>query len=191
MYGDKNGPSKWTDEIDDLVRSNWVIGISATDCASIIYARFGVMFTRNAIIGRVQRKGYQTPTAKGYPGPRKDPNKPKTEKIKYIRRTIISKFGLPVIGLPVATVKQDKPMKSDRNTPKSRNLTLFDLPPHGCRYPTSPDDAATHLFCGAPQKEGLPYCSHHAGICYRATPRQMESKGPVLIACNAGDGAGI
>ncbi len=184
MYGDKNGPSKWTDEIDALMCENWQSGVSATDCAQMIYAKFGVMFSRSAIMGRANRKGYKTsapPYRHGPPGEKK-PRAPKKAP------KLLINLPPPLNLAPIAPIKQ-KPEHED--VPKSRKMTLLELPPRGCRYPTSPDDAQTHLFCGAPQKEGLVYCSHHAGICYRATPRQMESKGPVLIAGNAGLGAGL
>lgn len=172
MFNSKIG-SKWTDEIDEAMRVNWIAGTSATDCVAIIYARFGVMFTRNAIIGHARDKGYKTPTLGGYPGPPKDPNKPKPE-TKYLRRRkIAQQFGVPIPLLKPAF----KPMNIPKDAPKSLNVTLLKLPPRCCRYPTSPDDAETHLFCGHPQQEGIPYCRHHARIAYRATARQVENDG--------------
>jgi hypothetical protein len=50
--------SAWTDEIEDAVRNLWISGKSATETAQIILARFGVKFSRSAIIGKVHRKSW-------------------------------------------------------------------------------------------------------------------------------------
>lgn len=180
MHGEK----KWTDEIDNVVRNAWAVGTSAIDCASIIYARFGVIFTRNAIIGKVHRKGYRTSAPPHRHGP---PGIVKTRmpKKKEPRVSLRVQYGEP-------RMKPDTRLRSRPDAPtKSRDLTLLELPPRCCLYATSPDDAATHLFCGAPQEEGSVYCSHHTRIAYRSTPRLMENNGPVLVARYAGWGAGL
>lgn len=59
----------------------------------------------------------------------------------------------------------------------SRNVPLLELGPHDCRYPTSPDSATSHLFCGHPQAEGYPYCGTHSQLAYRrcSSPMQEEA----------------
>ncbi len=179
MYGKKTGSSKWTDEIDTLMCRNWIAGVSATDCAAMIYEKFGVMFTRNAIIGRAKRKGYRTSALANYPCRPSDPNKRKVAPKKRVKR--------PKSNLQSDAISRHSKALADfrkrqeiiyNDAPKSRNMTLLELPPRGCHYATSPDEATTHLFCGAPQNEG-PYCMYHARICYRATARQIENDGAV------------
>lgn len=173
MYAAPVGPSKWTDEIDELMRANWMTGISATNCAKLIHARFGVEFTRMAIIGRATRRGYQT-TGSNRLGRPRDPNKLYPVKRKKPRRTIAPRLGAPRIAIEPA------PPAQPHNKPTaSRNMTLLELGPHDCRYPTSPDDATSHLFCGATQHGDGPYCFSHAQVCYRATQRMMENPAQV------------
>lgn len=45
------------------------------------------------------------------------------------------------------------------------NLTLDQLEPDSCRYPTQ--DSPMFLFCGQPSLASKPYCKTHAAICYR------------------------
>lgn len=159
------GPSPWTPEVDELMRVNWTVGISATECSRIIYAKFGVMFTRVAIIGRATRRGYKT-TGSNRLGRPRDPNKiyPDSRK-KRPRRTIAPRFGAPRAAMERAPPPQPhKPIES-------RNMTLLELGQHDCRYPTSPDNVTSHLFCGAPQAEGSSYCAHHAALVLRGPPR--------------------
>ncbi len=57
-----------------------------------------------------------------------------------------------------------------------RALTLLELGPKDCRYPVSPHDAATHLFCGEPARPGSAYCERCAGVMYVAQKPQVKAK---------------
>lgn len=155
--GENGDGSKWTVDIDEMLRVNWMAGESSRRCARFIFDNFGVQFTKSAIIGRADRKEYQRPPKRrqDYPKDRKKP-----AKVRRVR----SAGWRPYIALATAL-----PPTRDAD---GAGLTLFELGPHDCRYAISPDDATSHLFCGQP---GFPYCLHHARLCYRATPRMTQN----------------
>ena len=55
-----------------------------------------------------------------------------------------------------------RPPKRQRK-PLVRLITICDLEPHHCRWPTSGPPWA---FCGEPKAEGRPYCVDHTRIAY-------------------------
>lgn len=73
---------------------------------------------------------------------------------------------------------------------ESRNMTLLELGPHDCRYPTSPDDTTSHLFCGAEQVDGSSYCAHHDAVCCRPVRTWNPNPRGVTSQRSIGVGAG-
>jgi hypothetical protein len=44
-----------------------------------------------------------------------------------------------------------------------------------CRFPVTPDEAPSHLFCAEPvEREGVVYCAEHAAICYDRRPAEKR-----------------
>lgn len=74
------------------------------------------------------------------------------------------------LGIKRAKPVVDGRRSADRATPRPSaeiyrmaeglNLTLVDLAPHGCRWPTG-HDGEEHLFCGLGAVESRSYCAAH------------------------------
>lgn len=44
-----------------------------------------------------------------------------------------------------------------------------------CRFPVTPDEAPSHLFCAEPvEREGVVYCAEHAARCYDRRPAEIR-----------------
>jgi hypothetical protein len=44
-----------------------------------------------------------------------------------------------------------------------------------CRFPVTPDEVPSHLFCAEPvEREGVVYCAEHAAICYDRRPASVR-----------------
>ena len=146
--------SPWTDAIDETARVNWTAGVSASNCVSLIYQQHGIMLGRNAVIGRAHRQGWKTPT------------KPMERSGAVAVRKARSSRNYKELAQRPKLPKDTRPRIPD--TTESRNMTLLELGPTDCRYPTTPDDVTSHLFCGAEQEPGSPYCAHHTMLCGRS-----------------------
>jgi GcrA cell cycle regulator len=51
--------------------------------------------------------------------------------------------------------------------PSPQRLTLEHLGRDQCKWPGAVQQDGQWTFCGAPQHDGYPYCTHHARIAYR------------------------
>lgn len=182
--------SPWTEEVNDASKHLWEMGISAADVAANISARHHRPITRNAVIGRAHRKKWVTPnTQEGDPGLRK----PRGTKPPPREKRPNGVDGGLMVKLQAA--HKLKFPKDDRRPTitepiESRNMTLLELGPHDCRYPTSPDDATSHLFCGAEQVDGSSYCAHHDAVCCRPVRTWNPNPRGVTSQRSIGVGAG-
>lgn len=128
----------WTDEKIAQLKSLWSTHLSNRE----IYRALGA--TKGMVLGKADRLELVRP-------PKTRP--PIRQRVPVIRRTSYSKPENPS-GRPTLT------------PPISAGLRLVDLENDQCRFPTSPDDATEHLFCGA-VKAGRSYCSYHRQVAYR------------------------
>lgn len=67
-------------------------------------------------------------------------------------------------------LRDPRPLREEfwKPLPSSQPVSLEDANHRHCRWPVSEDN---HTCCGAPAKEGKPYCDTHCEIAYRpATP---------------------
>ncbi len=176
-------PSIWTPPVDNTVQTAWALGIYASDIAALVLKEHGIHVTRNAIIGRAGRKKWVTPNK---PVPIADTYKREARAAQRVRLKTGDARPNGVDGGLVARVqKAPRPPRFPKdNRPRptitdntGRLMTLLELEPNQCRYPTSPDDATSHLFCGAPQEDG-PYCGQHASICTRKAGGTYGHKSP-------------
>lgn len=52
---------------------------------------------------------------------------------------------------------------------------IYSLRRGQCRFPVTPDEAPSHLFCAEPvEAEGIVYCAEHAAICYDRRPPEKR-----------------
>ena len=146
--------SPWTEEIVEALREKWSYGKSCTVISRELNSQFGTKFTRNAVIGKVDRInlpkrvsviralfGRAQGTRK-----RHEPKPPKSPKVK----------------LP--TFYQARAL-ADQEIPQAQRKTFFELGAHDCRFPVGEPGSADFFFCGGQAEDSQPYCTGH---CVRA-----------------------
>lgn len=137
----------WTDDRVALLTKLWGEGKTAAEIAATLG---GV--TRNAVIGKAHRLKLS-----GRVSPIQQNKKPK---------------------VPANT--QSKPERKPRtkavDIPKGQGLSLAELKPCQCRWPSGDPKDDDFGFCGGQIVPGLPYCAEHAKIAYQAATRNKILK---------------
>lgn len=171
--------------------TNWNAWSAAEDAklrelaeSGLPYSEIAVMIGRgrNSCIGRAHRLGIISTWTK--------PAKSVTPSaVKQRAKAIIKLFPPRPRPVPaakaapaaVAAPTQDNrpvplyPQPEASTTPFGKPLTLMQLEPHHCRFPSG-ERNGQHMFCCAEKLPGKPYCSDHAALCYRETERQSLSR---------------
>ena len=132
-------PSPWTDALMETLRQLWSAGVSA----SLIARELGHGITRNAVLGKAMREGLGAHklARMGKPGPKRQRKRRK-----------------PVIRVVnVATVLPDEPPKA----PEMRQLQIYELANHHCRWPVGDPQNGDFFFCAADRHDGAVYCPWH------------------------------
>ena len=129
----------WTEERETQLRELRDRGYSSSQIA----AELGGV-TRNAVIGAAHRMGLRST---------KRVAAPKAVRKPRVRSTQFRKPVMKTEPLPMMDRQSDAP------------VTLFDLEPHHCRWPSG--DAAPYTFCGGTKLDGSSYCGHHHRVAYR------------------------
>ena len=144
----------WAPEHCDMLRECVAKGMSHSEAADAINARFDTAYSRNATIGRAKRMGLVVPgRPKKLPGLSRQLNAPRLRKVR--EPAAESKPSTPVSDRP-DRVK----LRCIQIMP--RHLRLTELEAGDCRYPYGGDaDGEAISFCGHPQREGSSYCIGH------------------------------
>lgn len=132
----------WTDERVALLKKLWGEGKTAAEIATTLG---GV--TRNAVIGKAHRLKLSNRMS-----PIQPTKKPKTP----------ANTSTP----PAPPLKKLRPKAAD--VPKGQGLSLMDLKPNMCRWPSGDPRDDDFGFCGGRCATGLPYCDEHAKVAYQA-----------------------
>lgn len=144
----------WAPEHCDALRECLAKGMSHSEAADAINARFYTAYSRNATIGRAKRMGLAA-----------------LDQPKRLPRSSQPLDGprLRTIGEPAAGSKPPPPISEPPDRVKlrciqivPRHLALTDLEAGDCRYPYGGDDDGEAItFCGHPRCEGSSYCTGH------------------------------
>lgn len=145
----------WAPEHSEALRELVIRGVSYSEIARAINARFGTAYSRNAAISRARRMGFGGPAQlEDAPEPPPTPGLPPLRKIRQGRQ---SEFIWP---LPV--FKQAENVRLRRVEIEPRYLCLVELERGDCRYPYGGDEPGnTITFCGHPRRKGSSYCTPH------------------------------
>jgi GcrA cell cycle regulator len=130
--------------------------------ASEIAAETGLV-SRSAVISKMHQLGI----------PQGDkPPRPKKVTEASAPKPVINEprqYVWPEISRPIETEPEPEPEPPVTRAPET-GVTLLDLKPSSCRFALGERMARVEFFCGDPVKPGLPYCAHHAAMCYTAPP---------------------
>jgi GcrA cell cycle regulator len=168
--------SSWAEEHSQALREYLGRGLSFSEIANAINARFNTAYSRNATIGRARRLGLSGPE-------RPDrPVRPKRQQPNPARQ---KKMRAPVLAEP-----RPKPGVLERAAALQlrcvgiapRHLSLLELENGDCRYPYGGDaEGEAITFCGHPRREGSSYCVSHFHLTSGLGTASERSAGKVLL----------
>lgn len=169
-------PSSWAPAHSDALREFVTKGMSFSEAARAINAKFGTRYTRSAAIGRGKRMGLvalerveSPPIVPPLPnGPR--PVRPRES------------VALNLVRPPLAAFRRAEPMKLRCVGLRPRLLSLLELEPGDCRYPYGGDkDGEEITFCGHPKQPGSSYCTAHFNLTLGPGAPADRAAGPVVL----------
>jgi GcrA cell cycle regulator len=149
-------PSNWAPEHSDALREHLARGISFSQAAARINAKFKTAYTRNAAIGRARRLGIA------------GPERPKAllpAKPTPLERVQESHAVEPPTSpphWPTAAFNKVAKKKLRCAEVEPRHLALIELEYGDCRYPYGGDEEGEAItFCGHRCRPGSSYCTPH------------------------------
>jgi GcrA cell cycle regulator len=147
--------TNWAPEHSEALREYLARGMSYSEVAGAINARFGTGYSRNAAIGRGKRMGLAGPDRPDdLPKPPPKARRPRLHKLRE-RHAPESMRPLPIFE-SIETVK----LRCVEIDP--RHLSLMELERGDCRYPYGGDEEGEAItFCGHPRRRGSSYCTPH------------------------------
>lgn len=157
-----NGGFNWAmPGVIDALKVHWGKGLSASRVALELNRSFhpDPPLSRNAIIGKVTRLRLDSHPRCGSPRHREDGGR-NASTVKRVRRIKIqSGVEIPVEPLP-------PPPIDDLAIPQAQRRTIMELSGDTCRWPVGDPAAADFFFCGAPPRDGRPYCPAHSARAF-------------------------
>jgi GcrA cell cycle regulator len=147
--------TNWAPEHAEALREHLAKGLSYSEIAAAINARFKTDYSRNATIGRARRMGLAgSERPGGWPKLSPKAQQPSLQKIRK-RRSLDGVWRVPVFERT-----ETAELRCVEVDP--RHLSLIDLEPGDCRYPYGGDEEGEAItFCGHKRREGSSYCAPH------------------------------
>ena len=158
----------WTEEMEKLAAKRWREGLSASDVAREVSELAGRTLSRSAVIAKLARMGVDRRGVERGGVPASGKIKAAQLKSEHMRRLPpkrSGKAGKRGHGpLRAQGKRTDGACGGDAGGESKSGITLMDLEPHHCRWPSDGPEGET-VFCGAAKVAGRPYCADH---CARA-----------------------
>lgn len=150
----------WEPQDDQLLRKYASEFMSSTAIADRLSNETGRIRTKNAVIGRANRKGVElllTPRD-GSAKRNKRPKPPVNKKDVVIQEN-------RAIKTAVAMKKQKTLIAVDLD--ESKFVQIHQLTMHTCRYPVKNITDRSFIYCGKTTTSSSSYCAGHAGVCFQ------------------------
>jgi GcrA cell cycle regulator len=145
----------WAPDHSVALREYLAKGMSYSEIAQAINARFKTGYSRNAAIGRAKRMGLLGPNR-----PNDLPKPPLSTQAPRLRK-LRERYAAEVMR-PMPIFERAEPVKLRCVEIDPRHLSLCDLEPGDCRYPYGGDEEGEAItFCGHPRRQGSSYCAPH------------------------------
>jgi hypothetical protein len=142
----------WTDEQSEVLTAMLAVGRSFSQIAAELNSLFNTSYSRNAVCGKGYRLGVTAPKkVKASPRPRK-------------------RSAPTVIIKPIPRAEEIR-LRCIEIVPQ--NVTLLELAPSGCRYPSG-DNPFT--FCNHQQQPESSYCPSHQALCHSVARRLTDEE---------------
>lgn len=139
----------WTDERVALLKRLWGEGRTAAEIAKELGG-----ITRNAVIGKAHRLKLSRRVSPIQQNNKKAPAKTAAPKAK---KPEVARMTRPAVK-PVEPVEM-------------MGLSLAELGPKQCRWPSGDPKSENFGFCGCTVAPGMPYCEAHAKMAYQTVSR--------------------
>jgi GcrA cell cycle regulator len=166
--------TNWAPEHCQALRENLANGMSYSEIAQAINAKFNTTYSRSATIGRARRLGLVSAARPGEPS--RLPPKPKPSGSRKLRERHASMSGWIV---PVFAREETVELRCVETDP--RHLSLPELEPGDCRYPYGGDaEGEAITFCGQPCREDSSYCAPHFHLT-QGTGKPLKRVGTVAL----------
>lgn len=144
----------WAPEHSDALRELFARGMSYSEIAEAINARFQTDYSRNAALGRAKRMGL------GDPGPPAELLKPPPKAMPWLSKP--HERRTPELRRPMPEFERTETAKIRCVEIEPRRLSLMELERDDCRYPYGGDEEGEAItFCGHPKRAGSSYCTAH------------------------------
>ena len=145
----------WAPEHSDALRQYLAKGMSYSEIADAINAKFKTTYSRSAALGRAKRMGLGGPDQ-----PKNGLRPPLSAKpplLRRLRERYAAEFTRPV---PIFERTETLKLRCVEIDP--RHLSLMELERGDCRYPYGGDGEGEAItFCGHPRRKGSSYCAPH------------------------------
>jgi GcrA cell cycle regulator len=164
----------WAPEHSDALREHLARGMSFSEIAKAINAKFRTSYSRNAAIGRARRMGLA-----GSKRPKMPPRArlPQPGKLRELRS---AESRSPESRSPMPAVATPNPVKLRCVEVEPRHLALVELERGDCRYPYGGDiEGEAITFCGHPEQPGSSYCTPHFHLSRNPTARSERAENPI------------
>ncbi len=146
--------TEWAPAHSEALREYLAKGMSYSEIADAINAKFKTAYSRSAAIGRATRMGLGGPAREDRPRPLLSAKPPL---LRILRERYIAEFMRP---MPILERTETVKLRCVEIDP--RHLSLVELEHGDCRYPYGGDtDGEAITFCGHPRREGSSYCAPH------------------------------
>jgi len=165
----------WAPEHCEALRENLAKGMSYSEIAEAINAKFDTAYTRNATIGRARRLGLVSAARPGEPS--RLPPKVRQFSSRKMRERYAS-----LCGWIVPAFEREEPVKLRCVETDPRHLSLSELEPGDCRYPYGGDEGGEAItFCGQPCAADSSYCAPHLDLTRGPGTASERAAGTVAL----------
>jgi GcrA cell cycle regulator len=165
----------WPPEQSDALREYFAKGMSYSEIADAINARFKTDYSRNATINRAKRMGLAGPVR-----PDRSPGRPRLADASRLHES--RERHVPEFIRPIPVSERPEPVKLRCVSIAPRQLSLVDLGPGDCRYPYGGDKEGESItFCGHPCRQGSSYCAPHFRLTRGPGTAPERRAGPVML----------
>jgi GcrA cell cycle regulator len=167
--------SGWPPEHSEALREHLARGMSYSEIAEAINAKFGTRYSRNATLGRGKRMGLAGPDRPAdFPKPAPKASRPRPHRLR--------ERHAPESGRPMSIFKPVRAVKLRCVEIDPRHLSLMDLDRGDCRYPYGGDEEGEAIsFCGHPRRGGSSYCTAHFHLTRGSGTASERAAGTVSL----------
>jgi GcrA cell cycle regulator len=153
-----NGGLQWHDDHCAELTQLLATGMIYREIAASLNFKFGTSFSKNAIVGKVQRLGLTAPEKPKAPPYVRKPKARRAE--REVVRIVSANSNSNAMRVVRSVVLEQAKLRCVEIVP--RDLSLVELEPGDCRYAYG-DGPFT--FCGHPAQAGSSYCVPHTALC--------------------------